>query len=171
MVNDSVPIPIVSFTAKPLTSVTKMEVLGPVVLTLPNSTERPQVLLLTVTFLAPLNSVKSDVLIPLIIRVSPFATSCGILVIPTISFLFFTSSVSVKVVTPICTVEIGLPKTDPTTIFAPVPSVPVPSRSNTSSTLYPSPLEKIVTEEIPELLILVTSNSCFKASLTSSIKS
>ena len=66
----------------------------------------------------------------------------------------FTSSVLVKVVTPICTEEIGLPKTDPTTIFAPVPLVPKLSNSKISSTLYPSPLEKIVTEEIPELLVL-----------------
>ena len=77
----------------------------------------------------------------------------------------------VNVDTPISTVSISLPKISLTTIFAPDPSVPVESKVSVSDTLYPSPLEKIVTDVIPALLVLVTSNSCFKASLTSSISS
>ena len=79
-------------------------------------------------------------------------------VTPVIVSLVLTNSVPRKVVTPISTLSTGLPRTDPITIFAPVPLVPLLSRSNRSSTLYPSPLEKIVTEEIPALFVLVTSN-------------
>ena len=123
-----------------------MFVLTPDTVTFPNSLARPVFLEITLTFRGPLNSVKSAVLIPLKITVSPSVISCGTLVIPVIVFLVFTSSVSRKVETPICTVSTSLPKTDPTTIFAPVPLVPKLSSSNKSSTLYPSPLEKIVTD-------------------------
>ena len=55
----------------------------------------------------------------------------------------------VNVDTPISTVSISLPKISLTTIFAPDPSVPVESKVSVSDTLYPSPLEKIVTDVIP----------------------
>ena len=134
-VNDSVPIPIMSPEENPSTSVTNIDVLTPVIALVFKNCESPTDLLITLTFLGPLNSVKSEVLIPLNINVSPSVTPCGVLVIPVILFLSFASSVSTNVDTPICTVEMGLPKTDPTTIFAPPPSVPALSSCKTSSTL------------------------------------
>ena len=109
--------------------------------------------------------------IPLIEIVSPSTISCGSVVIPIISFLFNLKAVLTNVDMPISTVSISLPRSSSTTIFAPVPFVPLESKVRVSPTLYPSPLEKIVTEVIPALLVLVTSNSCFRASLTSSISS
>ena len=62
---------------------------------------------------------------------------------------------------PISTVSTSFPRSSLITIFAPEPFVPLASKDKVSPTLYPSPLEKIVTDEIPALLVLVTSNSCF----------
>ena len=108
---------------------------------------------------------------PLIEIVSPLRISCGSVVTPVISFLLNLKLVLMNVDIPISTVSTSLPRSWLTTILAPEPFVPLASRFNVSFTLYPSPLEKIVTDVIPALLVLVTSNSCFKASLTSSISS
>ena len=55
--NFSVPIPIVSLGANPVVSVTKIEVLTPVLVTLSKYVVSPTDLFSTLTFLLPLNSV------------------------------------------------------------------------------------------------------------------
>ena len=55
--NFSVPIPIVSLGANPVVSVTKIEVLTPVLVTLSKNVVKPTDLLTTETFFVPLNSV------------------------------------------------------------------------------------------------------------------
>ena len=118
-----------------------------------------------------MNSVNSDVLIPLKIIVSPSAIPCGIEVTPITCFFSSLSDASVNVVIPISTVFISFPNNSLTTMLAPVPFVPLLSNVRVSSILYPSPLENTVTDVIPALFVLVTSNSCFNASFTSSISS
>ena len=156
----SVPIPMISSWANPKVSVTLIYVVTPVVLTFARSVANPTDLVRTSTFWSPLNGVNCDVEIPERYIVSPLAISCGIVVIPTILLSSNNKVVSGKVDTPICTVSTSEPNTSETTIFVPVPSVPALSNSRLSLTLYSVPLAKIVTDDIPEVLVFVTLNLC-----------
>ena len=78
--------------------------------------------------------------------VSPSAMPCGTVVTPTMFLLSSLSVVPVNVLIPISTELTCLPKSSLTTMLAPEPLVPLLSNSSGSSILYPSPLEKIVTD-------------------------